>query len=320
MRRITRSPVLASLVSMAAFIAAACSDSTAPKDAEPCTKSVSVLQGQPAFSITTIDAPGAVSTSPQGINTNGAVVGWYVIGTGAAARFHGFVLDKGVFTTVDYPGADNTRARGIGPCGDLVGERWNVAEVDATSNPAPAHGFERTADGKFVDVHYPGHMNEILQRILADGTILGCRHDRDLMGSMFGIRITKRGSEEIDMAASMHNGAAQDGRIVGLYTNMAANNRGEGYVIEKGVFTPFLVPNAASTSIWDMNRAGDFTGVYADASGGVHGYVKTSAGVTTINVSGAAATRAFGMNALGDVVGTYVVGGVTHGFLATRTQ
>jgi hypothetical protein len=71
-------------------------------------------------------------------------------------------------------------------------------------------------------VHYEGHLYEIPQRILPDGTILGCRHDHDLMGSMRGITI--RGdetSEATDIFASMNNGASPSGRLIaGLYTNM----------------------------------------------------------------------------------------------------
>lgn len=269
-------------------------------------------RGQPSFTITTFDVSGALSTGAQGINADGVISGTYRDANG----LHGFILRDGLFETVDYPGADNTELRGIGPDGAVVGDHWNNGE-EATA----AHGFGRTADGQFATVHFsPDHLYEFPQRILPDGTILGCRHDHDVMASMRGVRMGRDGSTETDAFASMNNGATPDGRqIVGLYTNMLANNRTEAFIIDDGVFTPFLVPGSNLTTAWDINPRGDVVGVYRNASG-FHGYVMTTEGITTIDVPGASATRAFGINARGDVIGTYVAGGVTHSFLATRTR
>jgi uncharacterized membrane protein len=277
----------------------------------PSEPSAVATRGQPSFTITTIDVPSALSTGAQGINAEGVISGTYRDANG----FHGFILRNGVFDTVDYPDADNTELRGIGPDGAVLGDHWNNDE-EATA----AHGFRRTAGGQFVTVHFPGHLYEFPQRILADGTILGCRHDHDLMASMRGVRTGRDGSTEIEEFASMNNGATPAGRrIVGLYTNMMAANRTEAYIIDDGVLTPFLVPGSSLTTAWDVNPRGDVVGVYRDASG-VHGYVMTTEGITTIDVPGASATRAFGINAHGDVIGTYVTGGVTHSFLAARTR
>lgn len=305
------------LTSIGACFTVACSDSAPTAPTSPAELSARVLsteRSQPAFTFTAIDAPGALATSPQGINAGGIISGTY---RGADGKSHGLILDDGVFTTVDHPDAANTEVRGIGPSGDVVGDYWNAGE-EATA----AHGFERSADGRFSAVHFAGHLYEYPQRILPDGTILGCRHDHDFMGSMRGIQIVREGTSEIDAFASMNNGATPDGKlVVGLYTNMSASNRQEAYIIDRGEFTPFLVPNSTLTTAWDVNPRGEIVGVYRDASG-VHGYVRTDADdFTPLNYPGAVATRAFGINARGDVVGTYqlVAGGATHGFLATRT-
>jgi hypothetical protein len=179
------------------------------------------------------------------------------------------------------------------------------------------HGYLRTTKGKFELVNYPGHTNTIPQRLLPDGTILGCRHDHDLMSTMRGIAMRRGESSEIEAFASMHNGATPDGkRIVGLYMNMDAGNRGEGYLIEGGVFTPLLVPGSSFTAAWDMNPAGDVVGVYRNASG-FHGFLLRADQYVSIDVPGATATRAFGVNPGGAIVGNFVSGGVTRGFLAT---
>lgn len=268
------------------------------------------LHPETTFSYTTFAVPGAVLTAAQGINARGDIVGFYDDATG---RRHGFLLRDGLFTTIDYPGAASTDARGIGPGGEIVGGYRLPGEPSVN-----LHGYQRSADGELTRVDYPGHTNTIPQRILADGTILGCRHNQDTMGSMYGVIMGRRGNQEIPESMSMNNGGTPDGRrIAGLYTNMAGIT--EGYVIEDGVFTPFRVPGSTFTAAWDMNPASDIAGVYRDATG-FHGFVRRGEHYATLNVPLAAATRAFGINARGNVVGSYVAGGRTRGFLATRER
>jgi hypothetical protein len=110
------------------------------------------------------------------------------------------------------------------------------------SGNIPSHGFLLTAQGKFLSMDFPGHANTIPQRILADGTVLGCYHDADLMGSMHGMMISRDGVAELPEGMSMHNGATPDGKlIVGLYTDMM-DDRPKGYLYEGGTLTPLEVP------------------------------------------------------------------------------
>lgn len=265
----------------------------------------------PEFTYTVIEVPGALATVAFGINAQGDIVGNYV---DASLRSHGFVLRDGALTTIDFPGAAYTDARGIAPNGEIVGSYRMPGEP-----PVNNHGY-LLAKGEFSRVDYPGRINTIPQRILPDGTILGCRHDNDFMASMKGITMSREGSSEIAAFASMNNGATPDGkRITGLYTNMAAGNRTEGYVIEDGVFTPFIVPGSTSTAAWDMNAAGAIVGNYRNASG-FHGFVRVDERYLTLDVPGATATRAFGINARGDVVGSFLSAGRTRGFLAISSR
>jgi len=306
--------VLSSILFSAAFVVGCSVDTIqAPSSsARPAVLEPAETGSERAFSFKTIDVPGAAATSPSGINARGDIVGSYVDGTGS----HGYVLRDGEFTTIDFPDAAGsvvagTDARGIGPSGEIVGSYTVVGEPGVN-----VHSYLLTKQGEFVAVNYPGHTNMIAQRILPDGTILGCRHDDDNMGSMKGVVITRSGSEEIDLFASMANGATPDHRrIVGLYRNMAAN-RNSGFLIDDGDFTPLVVPGSTGTSAWDMNQAGEIVGVYTKA--GVHGFVLSDEVYVPVDFPGATATRAFGINARGDVVGSYVADGKTHGFLATR--
>ena len=295
---------------LAGVLAAGCAEQgpVAPRSARV---SASIGVGDETFSFTQIDVPGALATTPQGINAGGGVVGYFIDANGVS---HGFVLRQAEFTTIDFPGAEGTDARGISPGGEIVGAYWIPGE------PASgAHGYLLTRQGEFVQVDYPGHINTIPQRILPDGTILGCRHDNDFSTTMRGVVIGKDAYSEISAFSSMHNGATPDlSRIAGWYMNVAVG-RQEGYVIDDGVFSPLVVPGSIATSAWDVNPAGDVVGIYRNAAG-FHGFVRTDDGILTLDFPGAAATRAYGINAGGDVVGSYVAGGKTRGFLASATR
>jgi hypothetical protein len=286
-----------------AFLVVACD--SAPL--ETTAPSYAVGNAGRTFSYTTIAVPDALATAPSGINARGDVVGQYV-----DANFvtRGFLLRQGEFITIDYPGAEGTQLRDINQHGDIVGTYWYPGEPLVN-----VHSFVLRRDGTFDAADYPNHVNTIAQRILPDGTIVGCRHDHDTMGSMKGIVMSRRGNEEIDAFASMHNGATPGlERIVGLFTNLETG-RNEGYVIDGGVFTPFMVPGSNFTAAWDVNPAGEIVGVHR-AGIRILGFVWVGDSFLTLDVPGSTATRAFGINPVGDIVGTYVSGGRTYGFLA----
>ncbi len=260
----------------------------------------------------------ATLTVAQGINAGGDVVGFYDNATDK--RRHGFLLRDGVFTTIDFPNPAgkqvvSTDARGIGPGGDIVGG-YKLAGESAVN----IHGYQLTSQGDFVTEDYPDHTNTIPQRILPDGTILGCRHDGDTMGTMQGIVMARSGNQELDVMASMNNGGTPNGRrIAGLYTPPGQPT--SGYVVEEGVFSPFRIVAGRLTAAWDMSPSGQIAGVYADVAGRVHGFVRSGVDYVTLDVPGAIATRAFGINARGDVVGSYVTpNNKMHAFLATPAR
>ena len=259
---------------------------------------------------TTIDFPGSVFTNAQGLNALGEVVGIY---TDTGGKRHGFLRSGEQYRSIDFPNAQDTTARGIGPTGDIVGTYQRQNEPVAVT----AHGFLMTRRGGFFKVDYPGHQNTIPQRILPDGTILGCYHDTDTMGTMHGFVMSRRGFDAIPEPASMHNGATPDGRlIVGLFTDMM-DGLGKGYLLDRGRFSPFMVPDSIVTSAWDVNSAGVVVGAYRDRAGAVHGFRFDGEAFGRVDPPGAAFTQAFGVNTHGDMVGLFVdASGRTHGFLA----
>jgi probable HAF family extracellular repeat protein len=299
----------------------------------------SAREGGSPYTFKKLDVAGAAQTIPSGINAGGRVVGWYV--QGGVTR--GFVYDDGVFTTnIVYPGAAFTQLRGVGPGGEITGVYRNAGET------GPAfHGFVLTTDGAFIEARFPGHANNITQRIMPDGTLLGCYHDGDTMGSMHGATISREayipnsstvsgeGYSSIDNFASMTNGGTPGGRtFTGQFVDMNTN-LGRAFVIDGGEFTPFDAPGSDFTVAWDMNPAGTIVGQFeAAGTSHIHGFVldqwRVAGGVlsgsfTTIDFPLspsviAAYTDVFGINPRGDIVGKYreTASGPFHGYIATR--
>ena len=268
-----------------------------------------------ALVYTTIDVPGASTTSVQGINQHGDIVGGYVDGSGG----HGFLLSKGVFTKIDYPGAAHTDANGLNARGEVVGGYRMPGEPAVNM-----HGYLRTRHGEFLPVDFPGHINTRAQRITQEGLILGCYHDTDTMATMRGVMINARDLSEvaeIDAFASMTNGATPDGSlIVGFFTDMDAG-RARGYLLYGDTFIPFDVPGSIATNGWDVNPRGEVVGAYRDASNRLHGFLWKDLRFHALDYPAASATRAFGINSRGDIVGSYVdASGRTHGFVASTMR
>jgi uncharacterized membrane protein len=78
-----------------------------------------------SYDFTTIDVPNSTFTSPQGINNQGQIVGYY----GSS----GSLLSGGTFTTIDVPNSVTTNIYGINARGQIVG-----IYVEANGE---AHGF-----------------------------------------------------------------------------------------------------------------------------------------------------------------------------------
>jgi hypothetical protein len=320
------------------------------------------LAGQ-SFTFSTIDVPCsacpkgiALSTTAQGINPAGDIVGSYV---DAAGRQHGFLLSRGEFTTIDVPGELMgvtgilpTVARGISPSGDIVGSY--TAPVSAAPFGNPEHclatkpasctkGF-LFSRGTFSTVLYPlpsggYHPGAIPQRITPDRSIYACFHDYDTGASMFGaawthfgdISLLPNGGELANadpLAAagvpmSMNNGATPDGQtIVGLWIDMMVPSRNHGYIVQNGNFQSYDAPNSTFTRIWDINPAGAFVGVYTSDKS--HGFLQLPPYATmpvTLDLPAGfpanISTTALGINPGGAIVGQYTDhGNHVHGFLA----
>ncbi|WP_089717776.1 discoidin domain-containing protein [Candidatus Entotheonella palauensis] len=96
--------------------------------------------------------------------------------------------------------------------------------------------------------------------------------------------------------------------------------RTHGFLLQGTVFTPIDVPDSTTTSISDINNAGQIVGAFGDANGDIHGFVLEGETFTTIDVPGAILTAVRGINDLGQIVGIFDdVNGDRHGFFFDGT-
>lgn len=108
--------------------------------------SVSETYAAQSYSYTSIEYPGAVSTSVSGINNLGHVAGSYDDGTAT----HGFLFDGKKYTKIDYPGAPNSVLRNLNDSDNVVG----VYSYNETNGFPVTYGF--TYDKKkYASISFP---------------------------------------------------------------------------------------------------------------------------------------------------------------------
>ena len=297
-----------------------------------------------SFNFVSIDVPctacpGGIArrTTIGGINPGGDIVGTY---TDAVGGQHGFLLSGGQFTTFDVPNALSTSASGINPGGDIVGSYTAPVSAAPWGDPTycPAAGSAACikgflySHGKFSTILFPGHPGAVPARITPDGSIYGCLHDFDTMGSMYAAALTRDGDTSLVAGGgelsdpsmgypiSMHRGATPDGNVmVGFYVDMATGHQ-HGYILQNAMLQTYDVPNSLFTVVWDINPKEELVGNYKDASGKVHGFLQPGDGSAPITIDypkNAVGTTATGLNPEGAIVGQYTdTMSHVHGFLA----
>ena len=119
--------------------------------------------------LTTIDVPGAVFTSVNGINSDGELSGIYIDSGGT---YHGYFRSKkGVFTRLDPPGSVRTQAEFLNAQGEVVGVYRDASQT--------RHGFT-WSKGAFTSFDVPGSAAPL-------GTVgIGINDHGDVVGDYAG--------------------------------------------------------------------------------------------------------------------------------------
>ena len=249
---------------------------------------------------TTIDYPGATSTTPWWINTRGDIVGLYT----AAGLTHGFLLTGGQYSTIDFPGASGTELYGINPQGDTVGV-YTLAGA--------RHGF-LLSGGQFTMIDFPGATATEPGPINARGDIVG---DYVLAGVTHGFLLSGGQYSTIDFPGStftLLTGINPQGDITLSYSSAGLSHAG---LLSDGDLTSWDFPGATFTNTTAIDARGDIVGRYT-AGGVTHGYLLRGGQFSTFDFPGATFTGATGINQRGDILGRYRnADGVFHGLLLT---
>lgn len=172
--------------------------------------------------LTTLDFPGAASTTAWGINESGTVVGYFDVYSQGVLVEHGFTWNNGKFSQVDFPGSGDTGLDGINARGDFVGS-WDTGPTATVG-----HGLIFSM-GRFssFDVPVSGATLTQLNDISANEQIIGIYVDAG--GNEHGFRQVGAVFTSIDYPnATLTSawGINSAGQIVGTYFDSAGRVHG----------------------------------------------------------------------------------------------
>lgn len=120
--------------------------------------------GGPIFN--QIDYPGASSTTANGINNAGVIVGAYCdsfVACGYYSGDHGFMDSGGTFTAINYPGSTSTSAQAINSSNQVVGSYTSAEQL---------HAFLLSA-GVYSTIDPPGAIFAEAEGINTSGEVVG---------------------------------------------------------------------------------------------------------------------------------------------------
>jgi uncharacterized membrane protein len=274
---------------------------------------------QAAYTLTTLDAPGATSTQIFDITNDGTVIG----SAANATTTFGFTYKAGVFTTLPSPaGALAYAAFDVSSAGDVVGSYYTTTVVDPGGNivPGPTSGYVY-AGGSFTTLTVPGASFVQARGISPDGRYVSGYYQTTQFGAFIYDRTTATFTTIATSPTSLAlaQGINQSNVAVGNRLIAGAPNRRVGftYDISTGTLTDYQLPGASSTSFRDINDSGTLGGFYNDASGS-HGFVGSPTVFEIIDMPGSDATFVQGINNSGDLVGFYAdINGNFHGLIGT---
>ena len=291
-----------------------------------CIGAAATKANAAAYTVTTLNVPGASDTYAGGINNAGQVAGSYSDATG----FHGFVDTNGAFTTVDVPGGSSTSAHGINNAGQVSG-----IYTDASGYQ---QGFVDT-NGVFTIVSVPGAISTYAIGINDAGQVTGYYADGSVAHTGHSFVETNGTFTTFDVPGAKLGstgafGINNAGQVVGFYAD--AQSVIHGFVDSNGVFATVDVPRAlfvepngnysafSNTYVYGINNLGQISGDYYEYNGD-HNFVDTNGVFTVFDAPGnqpIPLTVPYAINDAGQVAGSYngvVANAPSNGFIGTPT-
>jgi hypothetical protein len=263
-----------------------------------CALSVGILPRAwgSTYTYSNIQVPGSLSTSPEGINNRGEVVGYYQNSSGV----YGFLLSNGNYTTISCSAATlGTFAFGINDNGVIVGyysvpfknygfvymngKCENLADFNG-STPSPtgindagvivgsymsnsvSHGFELKGS-TYTEISVPNSNQTFAYGINANGDISGTYYDASL--TTHGFLLHDGAYQTVDVpdsgATTNGDGLNDEHLFVGSYKNQSQQSY-EGFVTNTTDFVELTVPGSVTTFPTGINDSNVVVGEYFNGS------------------------------------------------------
>lgn len=217
-----------------------------------------------AVKVMQIIAPGAVNTSPNGVNKSNIVVGDFTNASGATVGFA--YLGGTNFKTFSAPKSNNfTRILGINDSNVVVG--------DFLGTDSFFHGFVVTNNGTKYSQYdvAKGSASTSIFAINKAGNFAGATGSggpNQGFVNIGGTVTTFYGSGTDNTFAEGMNSSNQ---VVGQYYDSSENSHGF-FRAANGTITEIVFPGALQTACTGLNDAGEITGWYEDSAFTFHGF------------------------------------------------
>ncbi len=259
----------------------------------------------PAFAGTYVnfDVPGAIGTQGQGVNSAGAVTGYWSDGSTS----HRFLRQvDGVITSFEISGGVDTLAYAINSSGTVAGYYLDSNYVE--------HGFLRSLNNRVIVIDAPGAGSVAYSGTMVNygndaGQVAGNWIDANYISHGFlrnpsGSFITIEVSGSIDTVV---RGLNENGEAIGWY--QLSDNTYHSFLREaSGNIMNIDVPGALQTYAQGINSSGQVAGSYESASGATQNFVRDPAGNYTFfapNCSNVCNAYVSGVLDDGEAVGAY---------------
>lgn len=267
------------------------------------TATFAIIAGGTPGTVTNLDVPGALTTSPAGINNNGIIVGAYQDNSGMT---HGFIYNSGTYTTFNALGIGFTFIAGVNDSGVSVGGYQD--------NLGKMHGFIYSGS-TYTTLDFPNATSTFAYGINNNGIVVGQYQDSSGVNRGFTYSSGVYTSFNVPGAsATMPYGININGQVVGSFNDTSGTH---GFVYNNGAYTTLNVPGFVATQAGGINDSGMIVGIYFDNGTPfvTRSFVYSSGSYTTLAVPGADFTSARGINNNGSTVGHYGNASGTHGFV-----
>jgi len=265
-----------------------------------------------SYTFTSLDVPGALSTTAKGINNVGQIVGTYGHSDGVLTWDIPYVLSGGSFVPISERfltapfASGSSSANDINDAGQIVGHFGDGNYLLPLADTSVPNSVDLLSTyGILFHTPYSG-LGQQANGINNNGQVVVAT---DLVPGVHSF-LYDSGTHALTNLDSLL------GRVL---TPLDINDSGAilagGFLFDQGMVTAIAFPGAFSTVLSQLNNAGDIVGSFTDTGGTTHGFIFSQGQYSEVDVPGARTTSTWGINDLGWIVGSFTDADGQHGFL-----